>query len=319
MLADPETGDPLTLVDDDGSDIIETGALMSPTGRRFPIVGGVPRFVERDPYAASFGLQWNRFARVQLDSHTGATYSRDRFLTETGWSADDIAGKWVVDAGCGSGRFAEIAADLGAEIIAVDLSSAVDATAANLAGRPNVHVIQGDIRSLPLRSEGIAHLYSIGVLQHTDDPQATARQLVSFLPTGGAFVFTIYARRAWTKLYAKYLVRPLTRRMRPERLLALIERTMPAVFPATNVLFSLPLVGRVLAFAIPVANYVDRHDLSHDVRYQETILDTFDMLSPRYDQPVTAEEIESALDGVATGLDFLHRVPVVVRGVRARG
>lgn len=296
--------------------MIESGTLESPDGKRYPIVGGIPRFVEHDPYAANFGLQWNRFARVQLDSHTGATYSRDRFLNETGWTADDIRGRWVVDAGCGSGRFAEIASGLGAEVIAIDLSSAVDATAGNLVDRNNVHVIQGDIRKLPLRAGAVEHLYSIGVLQHTDDPLGTALRLVEFLPPGGQFALTIYARRRWTKLYSKYLVRPLTRRLPPRTLLRMIERSMPLLFPVTNVLFSLPVLGRLFAVAIPVANYVDRTDLARQVRYEETILDTFDMLAPRYDSPVTAEEVEAALAGVATELHFVHRVPVEVRGRR---
>jgi SAM-dependent methyltransferase len=317
VLADPGTGEPLRLGSETGDDPILEGELLGPGGARYPIVGGVPRFTPTQDYSGSFGLQWNRFARVQLDSATGATYSRRRFDQETGWGADELRGKWVIDAGCGSGRFAEIAASYGAEVLAVDLSSAVDAAQSNLGHLPNVHVVQADIRALPFRSEAISRLYSLGVLQHTPDPLATARALVEFVPAGAEFAFTIYARRRRTALYSKYWVRPLTRRLPPDRLLRGIERAMPVVFPVTSTLFSIPRLGRLFQFVIPVANYVDRRDLPRHVRYDEAILDTFDMLAPTYDSPVTADEVERALSPVTTRVEFASRVPVVVRGVRA--
>lgn len=316
VLACPVTGEPLDLTDETGEDDwIETGELVSPSGARYPIVRGVPRFVA-EGYAESFGLQWNRFARVQLDSANGGSYSRARFDDELGWSRAELAGQWVVDAGCGSGRFAEIAASYGAEVIAVDLSSAVDAAAENLRAWPNTHVVQADITRLPLRSEHVGFLYSIGVLQHTPDPLATARALVAFLAPGGRFGFTIYGRKAWTFLYAKYLVRPLTRRLPPSQLLRAVQQAMPVLFPVTSYLYGLPAVGRVAQFVIPVANYPWQTDLSRNVRYDQAVLDTFDMLSPRYDRPVTAEEIEKAVEDVAGPLEFRSRVPVIVHGVR---
>lgn len=316
VLVDPQTGEPLELVDDPGGETIAEGTLRSPSGAQYPIVGGVPRFVPTEEYAGSFGLQWNRFARVQFDSHSGADYSRRRFLDETGWTDADIAGRWVLDAGCGSGRFAEIAASLGANVLAVDLSSAVDATAANLGHLPNVHVVQADISKLPVDPDRIEFLYSIGVLQHTSDPLSHARSLVSWLRPGARFCFTIYARRWYTKLYAKYLVRPVTRRMDAGRLLRLIERAMPVLFPVTSFLFALPGVGKVARFLVPVANYVEKSDVSRELRYEEAVLDTFDMLAPRFDQPVTADEVTTALADRAD-LRFVERVPVVVRGTRS--
>ena len=41
---------------------------------------GIPRFVPDDGYAESFGDQWNRWRRVQLDSVTGKPLSRDAAL-----------------------------------------------------------------------------------------------------------------------------------------------------------------------------------------------------------------------------------------------
>ena len=72
-------------------------------------------------------------------------------------------------------------------------------------------------------------------------------------------------------------------------------------------LFRLPLAGRLFKFAIPIANYVDERSLTPQQRYDWAILDTFDMLSPQYDQPHTQQEIEEALS--AGGVVELKRLP----------
>ena len=104
ILAEPGTGAPLTLHDSvihDG--LIEEGMLQAPSGKKYPIVRGIPRFVEADNYTSSFGQQWNRFRDVQLDSLTHCHRSEKRFDTETGWNADNLRGRWTLDAGCGAG------------------------------------------------------------------------------------------------------------------------------------------------------------------------------------------------------------------------
>src|SRR3954463_15798444 len=89
--------------------------------RTYPITGGIPRFVSHEDYAGSFGLQWNRFKTEQLDSVNGTNLSQARFRSETGWEEGSMPGEWVLDAGCGAGRFLEGAALSGANVIAVDL------------------------------------------------------------------------------------------------------------------------------------------------------------------------------------------------------
>ena len=47
-------------------------------GCRFPVRGGIPRFVPKNNYASSFGLQWKKYQKTQLDSYTGHPISADR-------------------------------------------------------------------------------------------------------------------------------------------------------------------------------------------------------------------------------------------------
>ena len=112
---------------------------------------------------------------------------------------------------------------------------------------------------------------------------------------GGEIALTIYPRKKWTKLFSKYWIRPVTKRMKKETLLNLIQGVMPVAFPLTDVLFRIPVLGRAFMFVIPVANYVHEKRLDRKQRYAWAILDTFDMLSPAFDQPMTEEEARQPL------------------------
>lgn len=320
VLAEPVTGAPLRLVGAryNGSGNLEEGELISDeTGRSFPIVRGIPRFVPATNYADNFGMQWNRFRQVQIDSENRADLSLQRFDNSAAWDAAELTGKLVLDAGCGAGRFAEIAAARGARLIGLDISSAVDAARQTLARFPNVNLVQASITEPPFRPGTFDFAYCIGVVQHTPVPQQTIESVVRTLREGGRFAFVIYARRPWTKLYGKYLVRPITRRMQPATLLSLIEKSMPIMFPLTDKLFRIPVAGKLFQFLLPIATYTDRDYLPRELRYREAVLDTFDMLSPRYDSPMKPIEVEEALKNIgARSWTFKEKFPINCVGVR---
>src|SRR2546427_7202396 len=126
-------------------------ALVSAVGERVPIVGGIPRFVSSDDYAAAFGLQWNLHARTQLDSRTGAHLTEERLVRCSGLPLQQFAGLRVLEAGCGAGRFTELLVRAGALVHSVDLSAAaVDTNRRNIRAPANYAVAQADIRALPL-------------------------------------------------------------------------------------------------------------------------------------------------------------------------
>ena len=310
VLACPHCGSTLTCTstETDSSGEVHEGRLDCTSGvHQFPIQKSIPRFVPSDNYASSFGYQWNRFKLEQIDSANGTNLSAQRFYAETGWTKEWLKDKWLLDAGCGAGRFLDVSSDSEAQVVGLDISSAIDAARANLAGRANVHFVQASIYEPPFRAGAFDGVYCIGVVQHTPDPQQTMRTLPRMLRSGGRIAITAYERKPWTMLYAKYLLRPLTKRVNKQKLLAGIKAAMPVLFPLTSVLFRLPLAGRLFMSAIPVANYVHEHTLTPKQRYDWAILDTFDMLSPQYDQPRTQQEIEEALS--AAGVVELKRLP----------
>jgi 2-polyprenyl-3-methyl-5-hydroxy-6-metoxy-1,4-benzoquinol methylase len=262
----------------------------------FPIVHAIPRFVPGDNYAASFGWQWNRFGKTQLDSHSGQPISRDRFFAFTGWTPEQLAGKRVLDIGCGAGRFAEIALSCGAEVVAVDYSSAVDACWANHQDKPNLFgVLQADIYHLPLLPAQFDFVYCLGVLQHTPDVRAALMALPPQLKACGQLAVDVYPKQWRNSLWPRYWIRPITRRLRPDRLFRMVQFMVKYLLPVSVVLGRAPLVGRKLRHLIPLSNYDGILPLTEEQLREWATLDTFDMLAPAHDHPQTSATLTNWL------------------------
>ena len=248
---------------------------------------GIPRFVEDQGYAASFGFQWNRFRTTQLDSHCGVPISARRFYAQSGWSAAELSGKTVLEIGCGAGRFTEVVLATGARLVSVDYSNAVDTCSANLGLHENLAIVQADIFDLPFRRDSFDYVFCFGVLQHTPDPEGAFRALVPLLKPGGKIAVDIYRKHWANLLHSKYWLRPAARRLPSKRLFELVERWAPRLIPVSNVLGAVPGIGRLLRRMIPVANYTGILPLSREQIREWAILDTFDWLSPTFDNPRT--------------------------------
>lgn len=317
ILRCPKSGQQMALEQPEVQDgRINSGWLVSEDGKcRYRIKNGIPRFVPESNYADNFGMQWNHFRRTQLDSYSGVPISFERFWKATGWRPESLAGKWVLDAGCGAGRFAEIALQAGAQVVALDYSSAVDACLANLKHFPNLHVVQGDIYSLPFTKGSFDFVYSLGVLQHTPDVAGAFAALPPMLQPGGRLCVDFYWKRIRTMLHAKYLFRPITKRMPQQALFKLLERAIPILYPVSCWLGSVPKAGVILKRLVPVANYKGIFPLS-DLQLREwALLDTFDMLAPEYDNPQSIATVRRWLEQAGLReIEVFHESHLVGRG-----
>lgn len=285
LLACPKCRRPLDLVEPD------VALTCASCGTRHPIHDGIPRFVPAENYSQSFGNQWNRFHREQMDSLTGNSLSREQFDAVTRWTDADLRGKWVLDVGCGAGRFSEIALSRGANVVAVDMSSAVDACRRNLAGRfpATFHVLQASLYDLPLRPEAFDAVFSIGVIQHTPDPREAIRQVARQAKPGGKVAVWIY-ELSWRSFLGcnawKYGLRPVTRLLGSRFNYAFAWFLTALLFPVWYPLVALGRIGKPMLFLLPVAakNYAGVRLGFRDC-FRCVVLDTFDWYSPAYDRP----------------------------------
>lgn len=214
FLCEPSTKAPLELADAvlDSEGNIQAGALVAPSGRRYPIVNGIPRFVDSVPTGTvhSFGDEWNYFNftdfKLNWLSHT---------VANTFGSPAAFKDKLIVDAGGGSGAQSKWFAEYGARhVILLDLSHAVDdVVKRNLKGLPNVDVVQCSIDAPPLKDQSIDGIvYCHNVIQHTPSVEKTAAALYALVAPGGEFAFNCYGKNdeglvRWIRFHLLY--RPL--------------------------------------------------------------------------------------------------------------
>lgn len=178
----------------EGGEILAGELRCTSCARVFPIRGGIPRFTSGESYVSSFGFEWKRWQRTQFDTESRNT-SEATFISSTGIEPRELAGKLVLEAGCGAGRYMDVAARAGAEVVGVDLSLAVEVARENLRAFPRCHFAQADLLQLPFAPRTFNFIYSIGVLHHTPDTHAAFKQLLPLLAPGGMVAIWVYPRR----------------------------------------------------------------------------------------------------------------------------
>lgn len=265
----------------EGGETLEGELACASCAKTYPVTNGVPRFVETDKYVRNFSFEWLFYRKTQLDSHNRAESSKKDFILKTGRTPADLKGRLVLDVGCGTGRFMEVAGAEGAETVGVDLSFAVETAAENMRGKELAHVVQADVFHLPFKKGVFDFIYSLGVLHHTPSTKEAFLKLPPLLKPSGAASIWVYSaetryervRNAFTDFYRFFTCRL------PIRLLWLLcHLAVPLYY-----LKKLPLAGGLLEMVLPT---------SMSPRAEERVLDTFDWYSPRYQFKHTFEEVE---------------------------
>jgi 2-polyprenyl-3-methyl-5-hydroxy-6-metoxy-1,4-benzoquinol methylase len=278
-LADPKNGNPL-LPSPEG--LVEGSTVV------YPLKKGAYRVVEDDNYTENFGYQWNKFAGTQVDRSSKLDISRVRFFAETHWDRENLTGKNILEVGSGAGRFSQIILDFtSANLYSVDFSNAVEANYRNNGPNERLHLFQASIYEMPFAKEQFDKVICIGVLQHTPDVEKSVQCLIEMTRPGGQLVVDFYPVTGWwTKLNAKYLMRPFTKKMSHEKLYKKIDRNMDWLIKAYR-FFSKLGVGGLFNRFLPICDIDGTlpRNLPYEQLRELCVLDTFDMFSPQYDQP----------------------------------
>jgi SAM-dependent methyltransferase len=197
-----------------GAGEVEEGALACAScGTGYALLGGIPRLLPGTaaPPAAgatrrAFERQWRHARGLRRIFGKDAAAMRANLVNErmgsrirAGW----YAGRRVLDAGCGHGRYLAAFASLGATAVGVDVGDAVDdalaasraAVADSTPGTGRVlGVVQGDVLSLPFRDASFDLAFSDGVIHHTTDPRRAFLELARVTAPGGATYVWVYPR-----------------------------------------------------------------------------------------------------------------------------
>ena len=245
-LVDPYTKEILDVQDD---------ALYSGKEARFRLINGAYRVVSDDNYTESFGYQWNRFQKTQLDRwHNEVSHSSERFWKETGWTKEELANKNVLEVGSGAGRFTRVLLEeTQAYVYSVDYSNAVEANFKNNGPNERLKLFQASIYELPFEINEFDYVFCLGVLQHTPEFKKSVESLAAMLKPRGKLAIDFYEKRGWyTRVHSKYIFRPFTRRMSHEGLLKLIERNIGWLISTYQLLTNIGL--HILTRFLPVCD-----------------------------------------------------------------
>jgi len=278
---------------------IVQGFLICPCGKSYPIVNSIPRILPEASFSnadqcrtmETFGFQWNIFNKM-------SSKFEDNFLNYIyPVKKDFFNGKLGLDAGCGFGRHIFYAAQFGAEMIGMDLSSAIDSTYANTKNFKNIHLVQCDIYNLPFKKETFDFIYSIGVLHHLPDPEKGFKSLAPFLKKDASIFVWVYSKR---RKFANFIIetfRKLTRKL-PLKLIFFVSYLLAFL---EWVLLIMPY-KMIRALGVP-QKFADkiffaRIRLYSQYPFQVSCADWFDRLSPPIRFYYNCEELKQWFEGV---------------------
>ena len=285
---------------------IISGKLYCKKGHEYNIEDGVPVLLTEDlsgqdaKTAETFGYEWLRY-RVDLGEE-----EKSIFLSETQSDPEDFEGKLVLDAGCGMGRFTSIAASLGAEVVGIDLSSAVKTVFKKTSQYPLLHIIRGDLLNPPFRKESFDLIYSLGVLHHTPDTKAAFDSIVPSIKNGGAIAFWLYGRASEFEFFKTnpleptrasffekhpFLLRPYWIALKTREFFSDALRKITTRMPVP-ILYKLCLV-MVPFGAVPLLKFFT---FSVHPNWKVRHLENFDWLSPPYQYKHTKEEARAWIE-----------------------
>ena len=274
----------------------------SSCGKKTKIKNGIPRYVD-GTYHSNFGLQWNKFSTVQLDSFNGSDESEKRLLTQSKLCPDDFYGKTILEVGAGNGRFTEVFLKYGATVLAVDYSSAIDANWRNhkkSVEEGHLLLIQGDLFNLPLKESSFDIVFCYGVIQHTGNNQRAILELSKFPKKKGRLLMDIYSTSIKDFNPLIYLIRPFFSLLKVDdnRRLEIVENFVRKVFPIQ--LKILPRLHKKKGLLKLLRWVVNRSPnsvyginlflygkIDIDCAYKWSVMDTYDAWAPKHDHPVS--------------------------------
>jgi len=100
---------------------------------------------------------------------------------------EDIKGKKLLDAGCGTGWFSKAAYDRGADVTSMDLGEGL---LKEVAKKCDTERVVGSILEMPFDDNSFDIVVSSEVIEHTPDPHQAIREMYRVLKKDGTLILT---------------------------------------------------------------------------------------------------------------------------------
>jgi SAM-dependent methyltransferase len=283
-LACPACGSELSSVKADLSER-ESGLLECENRHRWPVVKGIPRFtgeertatLEADSIQRSFGSEWDAYdyGGDRVWGQELAT-RREIALRELDCAPEDLEGRIVLDAGCGTGMLSSLLAEMGARVIAADISLSVDAARSHFPPEvlDRVEFIQADMTRPPFRPDGFDIVFSGGVLHHNADTRTALGAIAPLAAPRGQIYAWLYGPTPGLAHRMRAVVRKIV--------VPLPARAQRAIF----CVWTAQSIGRQT-----LRRWTGRARPSDGVTYREKLVILLDHYTPRYRWEHTPDEL----------------------------
>lgn len=273
----------------EGDDILEGDLTCVGCGGAYTVRNSIPRLVIGSPGVRetqrSFGSQWKKREEGRFEDETLWGVTRDEelrlFFDALGIRPEDLRNRWVLDAGCGSGRLTRSLASLAGAVVGLDLSPTIDLVLRKSTPLSNLHLVQGNLLHIPLADDALDIVWSSGVIHHTGDTHRAFENLVRVVRPGGRLYVWVYSSRKLS-LY-KYIRDALrvSHKIPPDLLFYLCYALAPPL--------KLYHVGKLLLRRIRHLPVTPRD--RQQSRIRTIAFELHDDLSPVYQSRHTSEEV----------------------------
>lgn len=254
-----------------------------------------------------FGQEWEAFDQSALSNKERQALF-NAYFSIFPWDQlpDDAVG---FDAGCGSGRWAALAALRVGHLHCVDPSSAIDVARRNLQSVSNCSFHQATVSDLPFLDDSMDFGYSLGVLHHIPNTQQGLTDCVRKLKPGAPFLVYLYYsfdnKPAWFR--GLWMLSDLARRVisrLPHRVKYVCSQVVALAiyFPFARLAFGLEKIG-VNMHSFPLSAYRDKS-------FYTMRTDALDRFGTRLERRFSKQKIGDmmALAGLER-VDFGSQVP----------
>jgi ubiquinone/menaquinone biosynthesis C-methylase UbiE len=177
---------------------ITAGKLLCERGHEWPIVNDIPRFIpaalakDLKKTQETFSFEWKMFRFGERNWGQDIEVRKGLFLKALNVRPEELRGKTIFDAGCGSGLLSmEMAKSFGMEVFALDLAYGIE-NAYRHNDSPNVHFVQGSVLEPPFQAGVFDYLYCAGVLVACPDTREGFLSIIKTLKPGGRCFIWLY-------------------------------------------------------------------------------------------------------------------------------
>lgn len=132
---------------------------------------------------------YDRFAN-EFDSHMNRydLNKRLRILFEELLTPGEIAGKDLLDAGCGTGWFSQKAFELGANVTSLDVG---DNLLNEVKAKCNSKLVKGDVCAMEFDDNMFDYVIATEVIEHTSSPRQAIKEMHRVLKPNGVILLTV--------------------------------------------------------------------------------------------------------------------------------